>query len=141
MYTWNAEALVFGAMGEEKAIGLAVKQISKIYPEILEQFEVGVMKAWENDPYAQGAFVALEPYQYIEHMDDLTTPTEKIYLAGEALSWSNGWIQGALYSGLMQAYAFQQLVEQKALGRRTSRRGASTFTPAKFHPRSTYAYK
>ena len=106
VYTWKHDALMFGSQPKDQAIASAVKQLSHLHPEIEKEFEVGNVEAWYNDPYAQGAFAALEPFQYMNSMKTLVTPTARLYLAGEALSWSNGWIQGALFSGLIQAFAF-----------------------------------
>ena len=106
VYTWKHDALMFGSQPKDQAIASAVKQLSHLHPEIEKEFEVGDVEAWYNDPYAQGAFAALEPFEYMKAMETLVTPTARMYLAGEALSWSNGWIQGALFSGLMQAYNF-----------------------------------
>lgn len=106
IYTWNHDALIFGSQPKPQAITSAVKQLSKLHPELETEFEAGDVEAWYNDPYAQGAFAGLHPFQYMNAMKELTTPTPRMYLAGEALSWSNGWIQGALFSGLVQAFCF-----------------------------------
>ncbi|XP_053378315.1 putative L-amino-acid oxidase YobN [Mercenaria mercenaria] len=111
VYTWDENALMFGSETKELAIASAVGQIGKIHPEIKDEFEVGNVQAWYSDPAAQGAYASLKPFEYMKYMKTLTKPTETIYLAGEALSWSNGWIQGAIFSGLMQAYCLQSLVE------------------------------
>lgn len=106
IYTWSHDALIFGSQRKDQAIASAVNQLSKIHPEITQEYEVGNVKAWYTDPYAQGAYASLEPFQYMNAMKILVTPTSRMYLAGEALSWSNGWIQGAIFSGLMEAFAF-----------------------------------
>lgn len=112
VYNWMEDALLYGSQTHMEAISSAVEEISKIHPEIKEEFEVGVVQAWYSDSSSQGAFAGLKPYEYIDYMDALTTPEHPIYLAGEALSWSNGWIQGAIFSGLMQAFCLQHKIEQ-----------------------------
>lgn len=111
VYCWDKDAMTFGSQTHEGAIQSAVEQISQIHPEMKEQFEVGVVQAWYSDPGSQGAYAGLKPFEYFKLMEILTTPTDPIYLAGEALSWSNGWIQGALYSALTQAYCIQSRIE------------------------------
>ncbi|XP_053376961.1 L-amino acid oxidase-like [Mercenaria mercenaria] len=115
VYTWQANALKYGSQPKDMAICSAVHDISKINPEIKHEFEVGTVQAWYSDPTSEGAFANLKPYEYIDHMNSLTKPTDTVYLAGEALSWSNGWIQGAIFSGLMQAYCFQSHQEDKEI--------------------------
>ena len=105
VYTLGQDALAFGAETKQSALSNAIKEISKIHPEILTEFEVGNIQAWYSDPSSQGAFALLKPFEYVNSMKTLMTPSKGIYLAGEALSWSNGWIQGAIFSGLRAAFS------------------------------------
>ena len=106
-FTWKQEALMFGAVEPELAKYEAVTQIAKIHPEIEDQFEHSAMhiQAWHNEPSAQGADALLKPNQY-ERVKWLVYPWRNIYFAGEAISFTHGWIQGALESGLRAAYQF-----------------------------------
>ncbi|XP_048243567.1 putative L-amino-acid oxidase YobN isoform X2 [Haliotis rufescens] len=113
VYTWGQDAEMFGAQKTEEAIENAVKQVATIHPEIVDNFEVGAVQAWFNEPTAQGAFVYLKPDQYNDSLLQLLNSDHPIYLAGEALSWSNGWIQGALESGLRAAYEFYSHIEKQ----------------------------
>ncbi|XP_053378316.1 L-amino-acid oxidase-like isoform X2 [Mercenaria mercenaria] len=115
LFTTAESALTYGSQSKEMAILSAVRDISKIHPEIKSEFEVGTVQAWHSDPVAQGAFAFLKPHEFINHMNLLTKPTETIYLAGDALSWAHTWIQGAIFSGLMQAYCFQSHLEDKCI--------------------------
>ena len=105
-YTWKQEALLFGSQTLENAISEAVDEIATIHPEIRQNFECGAVQAWYNDNTAQGAFCYLKPYQYNNSMRLLLQPHKNIYFAGEAISWANGWIQGAIESGLRASYQF-----------------------------------
>ena len=107
-YTWKQEALLFGSLEPELAILEAVDQLAEIHPEIKEQdvgYEHGAIQAWYNEPSAQGAYAHLKPNQH-EHVKWLMYPWRNIYFAGEAISFANGWIQGALESALRAAYQF-----------------------------------
>lgn len=105
-YTWKQEALLFGSQTFENAISEAVDEIAAIHPEIRRDFECGAVQAWYNDNTAQGAFCYLKPFQYNKSMKLLLQPYKNIYFAGEAISWANGWIQGAIESGLRASYQF-----------------------------------
>lgn len=111
IYNFSTNALMLGGLSEEAAVKEAVREVAKLHPEIETEFEVGRMQAWVNDPAALGAFASLKPYEFLTSMKALKTPSPPIYLAGEAISWANGWIQGALLSGLLQAYLFQSKEE------------------------------
>ena len=104
-YTWGQDAIIMGSQTEEEAVASAVQQVESIHKEINTQFEVGRVHAWTRDPAAQLAYAYLNPGQYHASLKTLgTTDIHPIHLAGEALSWSHGWIQGALESGLRAAY-------------------------------------
>lgn len=111
VYSMSNDALTLSALSENEAVKEAVREVAEIHPEVLKEFEVGRVQAWTNDPASQGAFAALKPYEYLDSMTALKTPSPPIYLAGEAISWSNGWMQGAVFSGLIQAFLFQSREE------------------------------
>ena len=107
-YTWGNDALMFGAMNPQNAIAQATRNISQIHPKITENCEVGAVQAWYSDPCSQGAYAVLKPDQYLnicKLMNSKETP-ENVFFAGEAISYTTGWIQGALESGLRAAYQF-----------------------------------
>ncbi|CAC5395987.1 unnamed protein product [Mytilus coruscus] len=104
VYAWEQDALIFGSQPHAEAIDSAVREITKIHPEMKNEFEVGMVQAWFSDNAAQGAHSCLQPYQNNDGMKTLMKPEHPIYLAGEAISYSNGWIQGAIESGLNAAY-------------------------------------
>ena len=119
-YTWGQDALILGSQTEEQVIATALSEVSKIHPEAKELFQYGRREGWFNEPRAQGAFAFLKPYEYIDNMHELITPNHPVYLAGEAISWTNGWIQGALESGLRTAYQFFVHNELDELRKRVS---------------------
>ena len=106
VYTWKAEALLWGALEESQAIMLAVNQIDEIHPDVdtKKLFEVGRRQAWASDPTTLGAFALLRPKEYISVLYLMQHRWRNVYFAGEAISFANGWIQGALESGLRTAY-------------------------------------
>ena len=104
VYTWKSEALLFGALGD-KAPEEALRQIAEIHPEIRNEYEVGRAKCWYNDPAEQGAYALIKPRQE-QNVRWLMYPWRNVYFAGEAISFANGWIQGAMESGMRAAYQF-----------------------------------
>ncbi|XP_052782430.1 L-amino-acid oxidase-like [Mya arenaria] len=113
VYTWGTDAQILGSQTHQEAIQTAVNQISKIHPEFINnnQFEVAMVQAWENDPSTQGAFVSLKPHEYLDSMKTIFKSSPPVYFVGEAISWANGWIQGAIFSALLQAFRFQANLE------------------------------
>ncbi len=68
---------------------------------------------WETEPYYYGGFTLARPGQdsYIDQMfHDFSKSSDKntdthLYIAGDSCSWSGGWIEGALHTGLNAAAA------------------------------------
>ena len=115
VYTWKSEALQFGALHPQIAIHEAVRQIGEIHEEIKDEFEVGAVQAWYNEPSAQGAYVLLKPHQYRNIARLWNYPFLNIFFAGEGISFAAGWIEGALGSGLRAAYQFYARNEEDKL--------------------------
>ena len=105
IYTWKAEASLFAALDPDTAVREAVEQVATIHEEITEQFEVGLVHAWYNQPNTLGAYGLLKPNQF-QQVKWLWMPMYNVYFANETLSTSTGWIQGALESGLRAAYQY-----------------------------------
>jgi monoamine oxidase len=117
-YTWNKEALMFGSQPEDEALTEALRELQTVYhglldeenaeTKVLESFEAGAIQSWYTDPAAQGAYVHLLPYSYMHHIRTLLEPKKirPIFFGGEAISFANGWIQGAIASGLRAAWQF-----------------------------------
>ena len=114
VYTWKSEALLFGSLKPQIAIHEAVRQIATIHPEVEEEFEVGAVQAWYSDSSAQGAYVLLKPEQYKNVVTLMQYPWKNIFFAGEGISFTSGWIQGALESGLRAAYQFYSRNEENS---------------------------
>ena len=103
-YTWKSEALSLAALGPEVAIHEAVRQLEEIHPQVKEKYEVGVVQAWSNDTV--GAFTMLRPHQFSNVRELIVYPVLNMFFAGDGISLTTGWIQGALESGLQAAYQF-----------------------------------
>ena len=119
LYTGNKEALLFSSQPEDEALAEALREVQTVYEskcllgdeaasKVTGNFEVGAIQSWYTDPSSEGAFVHLLPYSYMHHIRILLEPKEirPIFFGGEAISLTNGWIQGALESGLRAAWQF-----------------------------------
>ena len=104
-YTKRKEALKFASQSHQNAISQAIHEISQIHPKIWENFEVGAVQAWYSDSSSQGMFAVKKP-DHIVSINKLMYHYKNIFFAGDTLSWTTNWIQGALESGLRAAYQF-----------------------------------
>jgi len=87
-------------MAESDRILFAISQLERIFPGIREDFERGVSKSWDEDPWARGALAYLRPGQMRSLLPHLARPEGRVHFAGEHTSPWSGWMQGALDSGL-----------------------------------------
>lgn len=67
---------------------------------------------WESEPHYYGAFKLNRPGQshftqsaYYQFLDARSAEDKGVYIAGSAISWTGGWIEGALQTGLNAAAA------------------------------------
>ncbi len=79
------------------------RHFEKVLPGLQENFEGGATKVWENDPWARGAAAFPAPGQVISLVPHTAPAEGRIHFAGEHTSPWNGWMQGAIESGLRAA--------------------------------------
>jgi monoamine oxidase len=102
-YTWADDAQRWASLGESERITDAVEDLAQIHPQILQEFEGGVTKAWQEDPFACGAFALFNPGQKTLLHQHIISPEGRIHFAGEHASLNHRWIQGAIDSALRAA--------------------------------------
>lgn len=102
-YTWADDAQRWGSLSPESRIEQAIEDVSRIHPQIVEEFEVGASKVWHDDEYAGGAFALFEPGQFTRLYQAICQNEGRVYFAGEHASVYHRWIQGAIESGLRVA--------------------------------------
>ena len=111
----NREALYFNSLSNDEIVAECLREVQNVYQGLLgenaskitELFKFGAVKSWCRDSY-QGGWVNLLPYSYMNNFRALLEQKEirPIFLGGDAISFENGWIQGALQSGLRSAWQF-----------------------------------
>ncbi|HJQ06929.1 MAG TPA: NAD(P)/FAD-dependent oxidoreductase [Nocardioides sp.] len=110
-YTWNDDALKWLALPIEERVRLQLHSLRKIYPDVdIASHIVGapITVSWESDPNFMGAFKANLPghYRYQRRLfthfmqDDLPAHRRGIFLAGDDISWTAGWAEGAVTTAL-----------------------------------------
>ncbi len=116
-YTWEDDSVKLQAMDVAKRFTTLVTAITKIdatwgkslLPMNAEVFNID----WQSEPYFYGAFKLNLPGQepglqaaYYQFLSALTPATDKgVYLAGDGVSYSGGWTEGALQTAINCATA------------------------------------
>jgi len=110
-YSWEADARKMLPLAVNRRVELALESLSRIYPglDIASHIRgAPVTVSWEADPNFLGAFKGALPghYRYNrrmfgQFMQDRLPPAERgIFLAGDDISWTPGWAEGAVQTAL-----------------------------------------
>lgn len=116
-YIWDDEiGEAFAEMSLEERLQMGIQQGEQIHPGYGDFVSKGISISWPQIPYSQGAWMewsdeALEG-AYSTLIDQ---PDDRIYLAGEHLSYLTGWQEGAVLSAFQAVEAIsKQLMAQNS---------------------------
>ena len=118
-YTWNDDALKWLALDADERVELMLHSLEQIYPGVdIASHIVGqpITVSWEADPNFMGAFKANLPghYRYQQRLfthfkqDKLPVSQRGIFLAGDDVSFTAGWAEGAVTTGLNAVWGVVQ---------------------------------
>ncbi len=110
-YTWNDDAIKWISLPMDERVRLMLHSLRQIYPKVnISEHIIGspITVSWESDPNFMGAFKANLPghyrYQrrlYSHFVQDSLPPHQRgIFLAGDDISWTAGWAEGAVTTAL-----------------------------------------
>ena len=110
-YTWMADALKLLPLRVDERVKLMLKALRGVYPDLdIATHIIGdpITVSWESDPNFLGAFKGALPghYRYTRRMychfvQAPMPPRERgIFLAGDDVSWTPGWAEGAVQTAL-----------------------------------------
>jgi monoamine oxidase len=102
-YAKGAAASEYAARPESETIREVLRHMEKVHPGLREHVEGAVVKAWGDDPYAQGHLSWPGPGDVTGHLEALQAPHGRIHFAGEHTSVLRGTMEGALRSGIRAA--------------------------------------
>lgn len=101
-YCWDADARRLGAVPRCDRVKVVAEHVAEIHPE-LRQTEMilgGESMFWDENPWAAGAFCFMRPGDFEYYYSDTRKREGRLYFAGEHCSLDQGWMQGAIQSGL-----------------------------------------
>jgi len=110
-YAWMSDAMKVLPKSATERARLALDTLAKIYPDVdIASHVIGepITVSWEADPNFLGAFKGALPghYRYNRRMyshfmqHDLPPAERGIFLAGDDVSWTPGWADGAVQTAL-----------------------------------------
>lgn len=110
-YTWVDDSMKFVPLSREERLDVVLASLAEIYPGVdIRSHIIGtpLTVSWETEPYFMGAFKANLPGQYryqrrlYTHFmqDGLPEHQQGLFLAGDDISWTAGWAEGAVTTAL-----------------------------------------
>jgi tryptophan 2-monooxygenase len=110
-YSWMSDAMKMLPYPVDRRVRLALAALKKIYPDLdIAQHIIGdpITVSWEADAHFLGAFKGALPghYRLNQRMyahfmqDDLPAQERGIFLAGDDVSWTPAWVEGAVQTSL-----------------------------------------
>jgi monoamine oxidase len=110
-YTWCDDSLKWLPLSPSERMEVMLKSLGEIYPKVdIRGHIIGspLTVSWEDEPYFMGAFKANLPghYRYqrrlFTHFIQDALPEDKrgLFLAGDDISWTAGWAEGAVHTAL-----------------------------------------
>jgi monoamine oxidase len=88
------------ALPGDRQLDFAVRAVEDVFPGMRANYDGGVTKIWDEDPWARGAMAYLAPGEVQTLEPHIRTAEGRIHFAGEHASSLRGWMQGALESAL-----------------------------------------
>jgi len=97
-YAFDKPATRLGALTPDDRIKTALEQGGKIHPQYPSEFANGFSVAWHRIPYNEGGWASFTTDTRKQYFPALCEGEGPFYLAGEHMSYLNGWQAGALES-------------------------------------------
>ncbi len=109
-YNWGLNAIRMAALSREERVAKTLADIARFHPDVSDYAvpEDSASMAWDQYPWAAGAFSMPRQHDIELHYSDALAPERGLFFCGEHLSPVPAWIQGAMASGL---YALEQMME------------------------------
>ncbi|WP_035278632.1 flavin monoamine oxidase family protein [Actinokineospora spheciospongiae] len=110
-YTWNDDSLKLLSLPAAERLEVLLTRLAEVYPDVdIRSHVVGppVAVTWESEPNFMGAFKANLPghYRYQRRLfthfrqHDLPPTQRGLFLAGDDISWTAGFAEGAVTTAL-----------------------------------------
>ena len=143
-YTWGDDSSKLMAFDAQSRFNLLRSVIASFAPQFANYLEPVddeiLMVDWQLEPNYYGAFKLNLPgqeanvqsvyYQFLSSLDPSTDTG--VYLAGDGVSWTGGWTEGALHTGINAAAAVGQHLGGTAIAN-----GPLTQKPLYIYPPAT----
>ncbi|NET43332.1 MAG: flavin monoamine oxidase family protein [Okeania sp. SIO2B3] len=102
-YLKGKMALAMDALDPDARLAQLLQQWKQIIPGVTNYQVSSISYSWMNDPWSKGGWAYPSKSQEEKLFNELSRSEGRIYFAGDHTSFTRGWLQGALESGLRAA--------------------------------------
>lgn len=105
-YSWGDGTLLWTSTSPNSMCQYALNELAKLYGSAVHQtFKQMVYFNWSLNPYSAGCFSLLTPLLGAAKTEEIIRqPEDRIHFAGDYASNFNGWMEGAIESGIRSAF-------------------------------------
>lgn len=102
-YSWGQTARRLATLPHTQRSALALTHLARVHPQLARAGEVRrtASWSWDNHRWSGGAFAWFMPGQWTALHRHVAAPEGRIHFAGEHVSLTHTWMQGALESALV----------------------------------------
>ena len=105
------------AMGERppaERLTRALEQGGQIHPQYAKEFETAFSIAWQRVPWNRGGWAQWTESQRRVEYHALNAPDRHLYLCGDHLTYTSGWMAGAFESARRVVQAIHERASREA---------------------------
>jgi monoamine oxidase len=113
-YQNGQQARTTGDLAPADRLSKALAQGGKIHPQYAKEFETSFSIAWHRVPWQQGSWAQFTEAQRKSEYQRLLQPDRALYLAGDHLTYSIAWMQGAFESARSVVSALHERASRDA---------------------------
>lgn len=99
-YNWGRDARRLGALSLNERTEAVIRAVAKFHPELPKHVNCSISMYWDDYRWSRGAFCFMLPGDLRRYYHAAIRPEGRLYFAGEHCSLDQGWMQGAIMSGL-----------------------------------------
>ncbi|GAA1344762.1 flavin monoamine oxidase family protein [Saccharothrix algeriensis] len=134
-FTWSKDSLKLGSSTVDERVAALVRELGEVHPELADELRRQAAAgeactiSWENERNFRGYCRYSRPGEYTYQWDlfahflkDFTgspavpgEPPNALFLAGDDIAWSPGWLDHAMSSGLNAAWGVMRCLGGAAL--------------------------
>jgi monoamine oxidase len=113
--TDSRPAIAMAKRTPAQRVAIALEQGGRIHPQYAAEFENGFSVAWQNVKYSRGGWaVWTDDTRRSATYRVLCKPDRALYFAGDHISYTTSWMQGAFQSGRAVTQAIHERATQDA---------------------------